>query len=75
MVGYALLFAAIYKLFQIANRLDEIKALLQKTGRIPAIDHGALEFDGDSATEYAQNLLRSVNAESPRTDSEPAKSV
>jgi hypothetical protein len=74
-VGYALLCAAVYKLFQIGNDLGEIKALLQRTGRNPALDHGTPPLDGDSATEYAQNLLRAVNAESGRSENEPAKSA
>ena len=73
-IGYALLCTAVYKLFQIANHLDEIKALLQKTGGNPASEHGALPLDGDSATEYARNLLRAVNAESRRGENEPEKS-
>ena len=73
-VGYALLCAAVYKLFQIGNDLGEIKALLQKTARNPVIDPGTFQPDADSATEYAQNLLRAVNAESRRNENEPAKS-
>ena len=74
-VGYALLCTAVYKLFQIANHLDEIKALLRKTGRNPTSDHGVLALDGDSAMEYAQNLLRAVNAESRRSENKPTKSA
>ena len=74
-LGYALLGSAVYKLFQIASDLGEIKALLQKTGGNPAIDHVTPPRVGDSATEYAQNLLRAVNAESRRSENEPVRSA
>ena len=48
-VGYALLCTAVYKLFQIANHLDEIKALLRKTGRNPTSDHIKATRDRDES--------------------------
>ena len=67
-LGYALLIAAVYKLFQIGADLGEIKTLLMKSGKAPASDPVMPVAVGDSAAEYAQNLLRSVSAETRRTE-------
>ena len=74
-VGYALLCVAVYKLFQIDSHLVEIKSLLQKTGGKPASDLVTAQLESDSATEYARNLLRAVNAESQHSENEPARSA
>lgn len=73
-VGYVLLFAGVYKLFQIATDLGEIKQLLKDQARSappsPALPvafapHADLQRS-DDASEYAEKLLRAVNAESQR---------
>ena len=61
LVGYGLLLAAVYKLFQIGADLREVKALL-KTGRNSVNGPGASRELGDSAAEYAENLLRAVSS-------------
>jgi hypothetical protein len=82
--AYALLGAAVYKLFQISTVLAEIKELLQGQRRGEPVAHEAApgaavtgnlvashESSDDAASEYARNLLRSLNAESKRAESEP----
>ena len=81
--GYALLGAAVYKLFQIGAELGEIKALLQKSTRNaslgPAVSSTvspAVSSAGDdSATEYAEKLLRSLQAESAHSESASHKAL
>ena len=68
--GYALLFAAVYKLFQIGTDIGEIKTLLQVRG-IPVSAQATPLAPGDPATEYAQTLLRAVNAESRHSETQP----
>jgi len=85
--GYALLVTAVYKIFQLSKEVQEIKDLLKKSGRSssfapavqppvaydgPADESGADEYGAD---EYAANLLRSLQAESPRSESEPRKTA
>jgi hypothetical protein len=77
-LGYALVGTAVYKLFQIATELSEIKALLQKSARNtslgPESSSTVSAADGDdAAADYAANLLRSLQAESARSDSETQK--
>jgi hypothetical protein len=82
--GYALLFAGVYKMYQIYTVLGEIKELLKGQRRdelaAPEAARGAAvsnnlasghELSDDAAADYARNLLRSVNAASKRTESEP----
>ena len=77
--GYALLGAAVYKLFQIGAELSEIKALLQKSTRNfslnPAVSSTASSAVDDSATEYAEKLLRSLQAESAHSESASHKAL
>jgi hypothetical protein len=68
-VGYSLLIAGVYKLFQIATELGEIKQLLRKARTVsPALSSVESPLAdlhaSDDASEYAAKLLRAVNAES-----------
>ena len=72
--GYAVLFAAVYKLFQISTDLGEIKELLKGQRRNNELLAHA-EQANDGADEYARNLLRAVSAESHRTESGPHEAV
>ena len=78
-IGYAVLFTIAYKLFQMNTVLGEIKELLQSQRRqsaFPATDPSpAAVTTGDAATDYAQNLLRAVNAAQSRSGSEPRETV
>jgi len=56
-VGYALIFAAVWKLSQIKTELGEIKQLLKRNGPLAA------SGSSDDASDYAQNLLRSIASE------------
>jgi hypothetical protein len=83
-LGYAAILAIVFKLFQIATELTEIKKLLENQRRndaltpVPAtaaIVPGARnitpdESSEDAAAEYAKNLLRAVNAESQHASAE-----
>jgi len=79
MLGYALLIVCVYKLFRIGTELKEIKELLQKSTRNSSTGGAAsstlTSTLGDSATEYAENLLRAIHAESKDSESEPQKIV
>lgn len=83
-VAYVVIFLGVYKLFQIATELREIKDLVASARRVPS---GAAPFTSvsapavvpettkgltgeDSAAAYAEHLLRAVNAEQ-RTESAP----
>ena len=84
-LGYALLGAVAYKLFQIGADIGEIKTLLQKSARnasfappVASSSPGAVSAElpaanDDSAAEYAEKLLRSLHAESARSESEARK--
>jgi hypothetical protein len=73
-LGYVLLFAAVYKLFQITTELGEIKELLRSQARSgsplpsPAMAQALAPLtnlsSSDDASDYAEKLLRAVNAES-----------
>ena len=71
-MGYVLMFAAVWKLFQIATELGEIKQLLSNQARSvppsPALAQALAPLanlrSSDDASEYAEKLLRAVNAES-----------
>jgi hypothetical protein len=82
--GYALLFAGVYKMYQVCTVLGEIKELLKGQRRGEPVAREAApsaaasshlasghESSDDAAAEYARNLLRSLNAEAKRTESEP----
>jgi hypothetical protein len=60
-LSYALIFFGVYKLFQIATDLREIKETLKGSTR-PA--PGSTAAIGDDASAYAERLVRAVNAES-----------
>jgi hypothetical protein len=74
-IGYVLLFVGVYKIFQIAGDVSEIKELL-KSGRRTAVPAEATHMPAgadystalaeDPADAYAENLLRAVSAESQR---------
>jgi hypothetical protein len=83
-VAYLVIFLGVYKLFQIASELREIKDLVASARRVPS---GAAPFTSvsapalmpetakvlpgeDSAAAYAEHLLRTVNA-GQRTESAP----
>lgn len=78
--GYALLVTAVYKIFQVGKEVQEIKDLLKKSAR--SSSHGATTLptvtsaESDAAAaEYAENLLRSLHAESARSESEQQKAL
>jgi hypothetical protein len=78
--GYALLATAVYKIFQLGKEVQEIKDLLQRSARNaspgPSPLTGVSPVDGDAAAaEYAENLLRSLHAESARSGSETQKTL
>ena len=74
--GYAIVFAGVYKLYQVATDIREIKdAVIRSShrasnqfGPAPAPKAASILPDSDSsfdsATSYAESLLRAVNAES-----------
>jgi hypothetical protein len=76
--AYIAIFFGVYKVFQIATDIRQIKELMASSRRGP-LSVGAVTPSGitkdliaeDSAAAYAEQLLRAVNAESPRTQSEP----
>jgi hypothetical protein len=81
-VGYVVMFLGVYKVFQIAGDIREIKDLVASGRRTPlaAAPFTPMSAPGltpdiskdliaeDSAAAYAEHLLRAVNAESRRTD-------
>ena len=86
-VGYVVIFLGVYKLFQIATDIREIKDLVASARRVslgaaPLMPVGAPSLApavtkdliaDDSAAAYAEHLLRAVNAESQRTESTPSE--
>ncbi len=72
LTGYVLLFAVVYKLFQIGTELSEIKQILANQSRavppLPAMAQALAPLadlrSSDDASDYAEKLLRAVNAES-----------
>ena len=63
-IGYAMILAGVYKLFQISSALTEIKDLLKSGQRgfaAPSGQSGPLA--SDPADAYAENLLRSLHQE------------
>lgn len=80
-IGYVVIFVGVYKVYQIATDIREIKDLIASArrnplGATPLTPAMAPEITKDliaedSAAAYAQSLLRAVNAESHRTESEP----
>jgi hypothetical protein len=81
-VGYVVMFLGVYKVFQIAADIREIKDLMGSARRNPlgAAPFTAVSAPGlapeitkdliaeDSAAAYAEHLLRAVNAESQRPE-------
>ena len=63
LAGYALLFAAVYKLFHIATDLAEIKELLKRGHALSSHSaaHAVDEFTGEEA--YAEQLLKSIRTD------------
>jgi hypothetical protein len=70
--SYAILLAAMWKLFQIASDLAEIKTLLANQRNIPA---PPLAPQGPISLASAEALLREVAAESHGAAAQPAKPV
>jgi hypothetical protein len=84
-VGYIVIFLGVYKVFQIATDIREIKDLVASGRRVPsspapfaAVGAPGLTSDitkdllaEDSAAAYAEHLLRAVNAESQRPENAP----
>lgn len=80
-IGYVIIFVGVYKVTQIATDIREIKDLMASArrnplGATPLTPGLASEITQDliaedSATAYAQSLLRAVNAESHNTESAP----
>jgi hypothetical protein len=77
--SYAILLAAMWKLFQIASDLAEIKTLLANQRNIPAPPapsyHPVAPAPGPISLESAEALLREVAAESHGAAAQPAKPV
>ncbi len=81
-IGYVVIFVGVYKVYQVATDIREIKELLVSRGNplsaapiAPAVPGLAPEvtkdlLGEDSATAYAQSLLRAVNSESHAAPSE-----
>jgi hypothetical protein len=81
-VGYVVIFFGVYKLYQIATDIHEIKDLAANARRgtsgaapVPAVAAPVYSSEiardvatDDSAADYAANLLRAVNAGSQRTE-------
>ena len=85
-VGYVVIFLGVYKVFQIASDIREIKDLVANARRAPLgvpapytpVNSPGLTPDitkdlvaEDSAAAYAEHLLRAVNAESQRSENTP----
>ena len=79
-IGYVVIFVGVYKVYQVATDIREIKELLINgrrnaplaspgiPGLVPEVAKDLLAED--SATAYAQSLLRAVNSESHGAPSE-----
>ena len=71
-IGYLMIFAGIYKLFQISSDLGEIKELLKSGQRSfagPSSAFGPPQPEiSDPADAYAENLLRAVSKEPHEAD-------
>jgi hypothetical protein len=81
--SYALLIGGVYILFRISSDLGEIKQLLKDRARSappsPALSSALAPLanlrSADDASDYAEKLLRAVNAEShPVPETSPAPS-
>lgn len=71
-IGYVMIFVGVYKLFQIASVLGEIKESLKSGQRGFAAPSGPLA--SDTADAYAESLLRAVREESHPVEHETATS-
>jgi hypothetical protein len=88
-LGYVLMGTVAYKLFQLDTEVREVRALLEKSKRNALFSPAELGSaapsaaaptavsltDADDATEYAEKLLRSLQAESARSESETQKTL
>ncbi|MEO8049642.1 MAG: hypothetical protein ABI833_04430 [Acidobacteriota bacterium] len=84
-VGYVVIFLGVYKVFQIATDIREIKDLVASARRtplsaVPLAPVGAPNLTPDitkdliaedSAAAYAEQLLRAVNAQSQNAENAP----
>ena len=66
-IGYAMIFAGVFKIFKISSTLGEIRELL-KSGARGSAASGPLA--ADPAEAYAENLLRAVSQEHAGTHTE-----
>ena len=71
LLGYALLIAGVYKIFQVDAQVKEIKELIEKSARSSRLGAASPVVAEDSASEYAENLLRALQAESKQSENEP----
>ena len=71
-IGYVMIFVGVYKLFQIASVLGEIKESLKSGQRGFAAPSGPLA--SDPADAYAESLLRAVREEAHPVEHETATS-
>jgi len=83
--AYIAIFLGVYKVFQIATDIRQIKELMASSRRGPLSVGAVTPAHGpgmpseitkdliaeDSAAAYAEQLLRAVNAESQRSESQP----
>ncbi len=84
-VGYVVIFLGVYKVFQIATDIREIKDLVASARRtplstVPITPGGAPNLTPDitkdliaedSAAAYAEQLLRAVNSQSQNAENAP----
>jgi hypothetical protein len=78
-VGYVMLFLGVHKIFQMAADIREIKETVKSARRqasvaAPRAAEAPPVLEDDSAAEYAEKLLRAVNAESGK-DGEPSAEI
>jgi hypothetical protein len=81
-IGYVAIFFGVYKVYQAAGDIREIKELLVRRNPLAAVTPASVGLPGlapdvtknllgeDSATAYAQSLLRAVNPEAHEVVSE-----
>ena len=81
-IGYVVIFFGVYKVYQAATDIREIKELLVRRNPLAGMPQASANGPGlasdaskdllgeDSATAYAQSLLRAVNSEARTAVSE-----
>jgi hypothetical protein len=81
LAGYALIFAGVYKLYQIGTDIREIKEALKSAQRVQASFNPPLQANAgtdsdtsfETANSYAQSLLRAVQAQGEAHSGEPVE--